>query len=119
MTVAPRRALVFLLATIFIDTVGFGIIIPVLPSLLMDLLGGSLSTAALYGGALMFAFSSMQFLSAPILGNLSDHYGRRPVLLGSLAAFAVDFVVMGLATTVGCLVCSAQPTPCAAPTLPT
>jgi DHA1 family tetracycline resistance protein-like MFS transporter len=103
MTVAPRRALVFLLATIFIDTIGFGIIIPVLPSLLMELLDGSLSTAALYGGALMFAFSSMQFLSAPILGNLSDHYGRRPVLLGSLAAFAVDFVVMGLATTVGWL----------------
>jgi len=103
MTVAPPRALVFLLATIFIDTIGFGIIIPVLPSLLMELLDGSLSTAALYGGALMFAFSSMQFLSAPILGNLSDHYGRRPVLLGSLAAFAVDFVVMGLATTVGWL----------------
>ena len=103
MTVAPRRALAFLLATIFIDTVGFGIIIPVLPNLLMDLLDGTLSTAALYGGWLMFAFSALQFVSAPILGNLSDHYGRRPVLLGSLAAFAADFVVMGLATTVGWL----------------
>jgi len=103
MTVAPRRALAFLLATIFIDTVGFGIIIPVLPNLLMDLLDGTLSTAALYGGWLMFAFSALQFVSAPILGNLSDHFGRRPVLLGSLAAYAADFVVMGLATTVGWL----------------
>ena len=86
MTVAPRRALGFVLVTIFIDTVGFGIIIPVLPGLLMNLLDGTLSTAALYGGWLMFLFSALQFLSALVLGNLSDHYGRRPVLLGSLAA---------------------------------
>ena len=52
--------------------------------LLMELLDGSLSTAALYGGWLMFLFSALQFLSAPVLGNLSDHFGRRPVLLGSL-----------------------------------
>lgn len=103
MTVAPRRALAFILITIFIDTVGFGIIIPVLPGLLMDLLDGSLSTAALYGGWLMFLFSALQFVSAPVLGNLSDHFGRRPVLLASLAAFSADFVVMGLATTVGWL----------------
>ncbi|MEO8444100.1 MAG: TCR/Tet family MFS transporter [Gammaproteobacteria bacterium] len=103
MTVAPTRALLFVLITIFIDTVGFGIIIPVLPGLLMDLLGGSLSTAALYGGWLMFVFSALQFVSAPVLGNLSDHFGRRPVLLGSLAAYSLDFVVMGLATTVGWL----------------
>ncbi len=103
MTVAPPRALTFILITIFIDTVGFGIIIPVLPGLLMNLLDGSLSTAALYGGWLMFLFSALQFLSAPILGNLSDHFGRRPVLLGSLAAYSADFVVMGLATTVGWL----------------
>ena len=103
MTVAPRRALAFILVTIFIDTVGFGIIIPVLPGLLMNLLDGSLSTAALYGGWLMFLFSALQFVSAPVLGNLSDHFGRRPVLLASLAAYSADFVVMGLATTVGWL----------------
>jgi DHA1 family tetracycline resistance protein-like MFS transporter len=103
MTVAPRRALAFVLVTIFIDTIGFGIIIPVLPGLLMQLLDGSLSQAAVYGGWLMFVFSALQFLTAPILGNLSDRFGRRPVLLGSLAAFAVDFVVMGLATTIGWL----------------
>ncbi len=103
MTVAPGRALAFILITIFMDTVGFGIIIPVLPGLLMNLLDGSLSTAALYGGWLMFLFSALQFVSAPVLGNLSDHFGRRPVLLASLAAFSADFVVMGLATTVGWL----------------
>lgn len=103
MTVAPRRALLFVLVTIFIDTVGFGIIIPVLPGLLMELLDGSLGTAALYGGWLMFLFSALQFLSAPVLGNLSDHFGRRPVLLGSLAAFSADFVLMGLAPTVAWL----------------
>jgi DHA1 family tetracycline resistance protein-like MFS transporter len=103
MTVAPTRALIFVLVTVFIDTVGFGIIIPVLPRLLMELLDGSLSTAALYAGWLMFLFSALQFLSAPVLGNLSDHFGRRPVLLGSLAAFSADFIVMGLATTVGWL----------------
>jgi len=103
MTVAPSRALIFVLVTVFIDTVGFGIIIPVLPQLLMELLDGSLGTAALYAGWLMFIFAALQFLSAPVLGNLSDHFGRRPVLLGSLAAFAVDFVLMGLATTVAWL----------------
>ena len=103
MTVAPARALIFVLVTIFIDTVGFGIIIPVLPRLLMELLNGSLGTAALYGGWLMFLFSALQFLSAPVLGNLSDHFGRRPVLLGSLAAFSADFVLMGLAPTIGWL----------------
>lgn len=103
MTVAPARALLFVLVTIFIDTIGFGIIIPVLPGLLMDLLDGTLSTAALYGGWLMFLFSALQFVSAPVLGNLSDHFGRRPVLLGSLAAFSADFLVMGMSTTIGWL----------------
>ena len=103
MTVAPARALVFVLVTIFIDTIGFGIIIPVLPGLLMDLLDGSLGTAALYAGWLMFLFSALQFLSGPVLGNLSDHFGRRPVLLGSMAAFSADFVLMGLAPTIGWL----------------
>jgi len=102
-TVARDRAFTFILLTVFVDTVGFGIILPVLPGLLMDLLHGSLSTAALYGGWLMFLFSALQFVTAPVLGNLSDHFGRRPVLLGSLAAFSLDFIVMGLAPTIGWL----------------
>jgi DHA1 family tetracycline resistance protein-like MFS transporter len=103
MTVAPRRALGFLLITIFLDAAGIGIIIPVLPGLVMDLTGGSLSTAAAWGGWLMFVFSALQFMSAPILGSLSDAFGRRPVLLGSLAAYSADYVLMGLAPTLAWL----------------
>jgi DHA1 family tetracycline resistance protein-like MFS transporter len=99
MTQAPQRALGFLLVTIFLDSAGIGIIIPVLPGLVMELTGGSLSTAAAWAGWLMFTFSALQFLSAPILGSLSDAFGRRPVLLGSLAAYAADYVLMGLAPT--------------------
>lgn len=99
MTPAPRRALGFLLVTIFLDSAGIGIIIPVLPGLIMELTGGGLSAAAAWAGWLMFVFSALQFLSAPILGSLSDAFGRRPVLLGSLAAYAADYVLMGLAPT--------------------
>jgi DHA1 family tetracycline resistance protein-like MFS transporter len=99
MTVAPRRALGFLLVTIFLDSAGIGIIVPVLPGLIMSLTGGTLSEAGLWGGGLLFVFSALQFLSAPILGSLSDAIGRRPVLLGSLAAYALDYVLMGFAPT--------------------
>jgi DHA1 family tetracycline resistance protein-like MFS transporter len=103
MTIAPRRALGFLLVTIFLDSAGIGIIIPVLPGLVMDLTGGGLSTAAAWGGWLMFVFSALQFMSAPILGSLSDAFGRRPVLLGSLAAYSADYILMGLAPTLAWL----------------
>lgn len=98
-----RLALYFILVTLFIDTVGFGIIIPVMPGLLEELGGGELSSAATYGGWLMFVFAALQFVSSPVLGNLSDHYGRRPVLLASLAAFGVDFALLGLAPTMAWL----------------
>jgi DHA1 family tetracycline resistance protein-like MFS transporter len=97
------KALAFVLITIFVDSVGIGIIIPVIPTLLLDLVGGSLSSVALYGGWLMFLFAALQFLTAPVLGNLSDCFGRRPVLLASLAAYGIDLVIMGLAPTIGWL----------------
>jgi DHA1 family tetracycline resistance protein-like MFS transporter len=98
MTDAPgRQPLVFLLITILIDTIGFGIIIPVLPELIMELTGEGLGAAARYGGYLLFCYAVMQFFFAPVLGNLSDRFGRRPVLLGSLAVFGLDYLVMGLA----------------------
>ncbi len=92
-----RHALLFILITIFVDTVAFGIIIPVLPKLIADLGHTSISEAASYGGLLMFVFALMQFLFAPVIGNLSDRFGRRPVLLVSLAALGIDYVIMGLA----------------------
>ena len=94
------RATAFILITILIDTIGFGIIIPVIPELIMELTGEGFSEAARYGGWLLFLYALMQFFFAPVLGNLSDHFGRRPVLLGSLAAFGVDYVLMGLAPTI-------------------
>ncbi|HZF16265.1 MAG TPA: TCR/Tet family MFS transporter [Steroidobacteraceae bacterium] len=91
------RALGFVLAAVFIDTVGFGIVYPPMPKLIMELTGEGLSAAAGYAGGLMFVFALMQFFAAPVLGNLSDRFGRRPVLLLSLAGFGIDYAVMGFA----------------------
>ncbi len=101
--VAGRRALAFVLVTVLLDTIGFGIIIPVIPELVVELTGQGLSDAALYGGWLIFVFAFMQFLFAPVLGNLSDRFGRRPVLLASLGAYAIDYLLMALAPTIGWL----------------
>ncbi|MCH7741718.1 MAG: TCR/Tet family MFS transporter [Proteobacteria bacterium] len=79
------------------DSVGFGIIIPVLPDLIMQISGENLAAAAGYGGWLMFAYAVMQFFFAPVLGNLSDAYGRRPVLLLSMLVLSVNYLIMGFA----------------------
>lgn len=96
---ATRRAVVFILLTILLDTIGFGIIAPVMPELIMELTGEGLSQAARYGGWLLFVYAVMQLFFAPVLGNLSDRFGRRPVLLISLAAFGFDYILMGFAPT--------------------
>jgi DHA1 family tetracycline resistance protein-like MFS transporter len=94
---ASGHALLFIFVTLLIDTIGLGIILPVLPKLIQELTGKGLDQAALYGGTLAFAYSFTQFVCGPILGNLSDRFGRRPVLFGSLFAFGLDYLVMGLA----------------------
>ena len=96
-------ALTFILLTVMLDAIGIGLIFPVMPDLMIDVTGGTLSQAALWGGFLATSFAVMQFLFGPIVGNLSDRFGRRPVLLVSLAIMAVDYVVMALAHTVGLL----------------
>jgi DHA1 family tetracycline resistance protein-like MFS transporter len=100
---STRNALAFVLFTIFIDAVGIGIIVPVIPSLLLELVGGDLSSVAMYGGWLMVVFAALHFLMAPVLGNLSDCYGRRPILLVSLAIYGVDMIIMGVAPSIGWL----------------
>jgi DHA1 family tetracycline resistance protein-like MFS transporter len=94
-----RRTLAFILTTVVIDAMGIGLILPVMPALLREIGDMPLADAALWGGVLMFAFAIMQFVFSPIVGALSDRYGRRPVLLVSLLAMALDYLVMALAQT--------------------
>lgn len=97
----PRKAaLTFIFITVVIDTIGLGIIIPVIPALIMELTGEGLGKAAIYGGWLMFVYAGMQFLFAPIIGGLSDRFGRRPVLLLSLAGFGIDYIITGFAPNI-------------------
>jgi DHA1 family tetracycline resistance protein-like MFS transporter len=103
MSTKPNKALSFIFITILIDVIGLGIIIPVLPKLIQQLTGEDLSEAARYGGLLIFAFATMQFLFSPILGGLSDMYGRRPVLLVSLFGLGIDYIFMALAPTIAWL----------------
>lgn len=106
MTAAPkssRHALAFIFVAALIDTIGFGIVIPVLPQLIVELTGEPVNEAARISGWLAFAYAVMQFAFGPVMGNLSDRFGRRPVLLASLLAFGVDYFAMALAPTIGWL----------------
>lgn len=90
----------FAFATVLLDAIGVGIIFPIMPDLLVELGQFSIAEAAFYGGFLATAYAVMQFFCSPIIGNLSDSYGRRPVLLISLAAMAVDYLILGFASTI-------------------
>lgn len=83
-----------------IDAMGIGLIMPIMPQLIVEVQGGSLASAAIWGGILSTAFAAMQFLFGPVLGNLSDAYGRRVVLLVSLLMMALDYVVMAIAGSI-------------------
>lgn len=96
-------ALVFIFITLLIDVTGLGIIIPVFPKLIEQLIHGNISQAASWGGWLTFSYAAMQFIFSPVLGGLSDRYGRRPVLLFSLFGFGLDYVLTGFAPTIGWL----------------
>lgn len=92
--------LAFIFITLLIDFIGFGIIIPVVPKLIEQLIGGNESDASWYGGWLTFAYAFMQFFFAPILGGLSDKYGRRPVLLLSMAGMGIDYLFLAFAPNI-------------------
>ena len=93
-------SLLFILFTVGLDAIGIGLIFPVMPDLMEEVTGSGLGEAALWGGVLAASFAVMQFLCGPLVGNLSDRFGRRPVLLVSLAVMALDYVAMALAHTV-------------------
>jgi DHA1 family tetracycline resistance protein-like MFS transporter len=98
-----KAALGFIFATLLIDVMGFGIIIPVIPKLIQHLTNASISDASRYALYLTAAYATMQFIFAPLIGNLSDKYGRRPVLLSSLLGFGVDYLFSAFAPTIGWL----------------
>lgn len=94
----PGRLPIFvIITTVTLDAMGVGLIMPVMPALLREVEGGSLAQAAIWGGIMSAAFAVMQFLFGPVIGALSDRWGRRPVLLISLLAMAADYVIMALA----------------------
>lgn len=100
----PRSTFLFMFITVLLSMVGFGIIMPVMPDLLTEVTGKSVSEAASLGGWLYFTYALAQFVMSPIIGGLSDQFGRRPVLLVSLAMYAFDFLLLALAPTYGWLI---------------
>jgi len=101
MATTRQASLAFILITVFVDVTGWGLIIPVMPDLIAGMKHIPVNLASAYGSWLLFAYAVMQFLCAPLLGNLSDKYGRRPVLLFSLFGFAVDYLFLALAPSYG------------------
>lgn len=105
-SVTPEKrpaALSFIFITLLIDVIGMAIIIPVFPKLIEKLIDGDISDASKISGLLLVGYAVMQFLFAPLVGNLSDKYGRRPVLLFSLLGFGIDYLFLAFAPTIGWL----------------
>ncbi|MBP1882005.1 TCR/Tet family MFS transporter [Sinorhizobium mexicanum] len=94
-----RRGLILVFLILFLDIMGIAIIVPVLPTFLKELTGADVGEAAIDGGWLLLVYSAMQFLFAPLIGNLSDRFGRRPILLASVLTFAIDNLICALATS--------------------
>ncbi len=99
-----RLPVIFILITVVIDSMGIGLIMPVMPDLIQEVEGQGIGAAAVWGGILATIFAAMQFLFGPTVGNLSDRYGRRPVLIISLVIMAFDYVLMALAHTIWLLI---------------
>ncbi|WP_071672520.1 TCR/Tet family MFS transporter [Nioella nitratireducens] len=100
---ADRLPILFILVTVTLDAMGIGLIMPVMPDLIREVQHVGLAGAAQWGGLLAAAFAVMQFVFSPILGNLSDRLGRRPVLLVSMAGLALDYMIMAVAGSIGWL----------------
>src|SRR5207237_1777150 len=98
-----RAAVVFIFVTVTLDMLAIGLIAPVLPKLILDFLGGNMKVAADWNGIFGTVFAAMQFFFSPVLGVLSDRFGRRPVILLSNLGLGLDYVVMARAPTLGWL----------------
>jgi MFS transporter, DHA1 family, tetracycline resistance protein len=100
---STKGALGFIFLTLLIDIMGWGLIIPVMADLISQLKGIPVNEASTYGAVLLSVFAVTQFLFAPVVGNLSDKFGRRPILLISLLGFGMDYIILALAPTYGWL----------------
>ncbi|SDG59338.1 TCR/Tet family MFS transporter [Chitinophaga filiformis] len=98
-----KSAIGFIFITLLIDIMGWGLIIPVMADLIAQLKGISVNEASPYGALLLSVFAITQFVFAPVVGNLSDRFGRRPILLFSLLGFGIDYIILALAPTYGWL----------------
>ena len=98
-----QAGMIFIFVTLFIDILGIGIIIPILPELIKQFVGGDVTTASQYYGVIVAVYATMQFLCAPVVGALSDRFGRRPVILASVFGLGVDYLIQGWAPTIGWL----------------
>lgn len=98
-----QAALGFIFATLLIDVMGFAIVIPVFPDLIKGLIHSNVSDASSYAAWLSVAYAATQFVFSPLIGNLSDRFGRRPVLLCSLLGFCADYLFQAFAPTIGWL----------------
>ncbi|MBL7883394.1 MAG: TCR/Tet family MFS transporter [Bacteroidia bacterium] len=103
MAATKNKSLLFIFITILIDVIGIGIIIPVTPKLIQHLTGEGLSEASIYGGFLAISYALMQFLFSPVLGGLSDRFGRRPILLIALFGLGIDYIFMAFAPSIAWL----------------
>lgn len=103
MKTSPNNALLFIFITVLVDVIGLGIIIPIVPKLIENLTGLGINEASKDGGWLLFSFAMMQFIFSPILGGLSDRFGRRPILLLSLFGLGLDYVFHAFAPTIAWL----------------
>lgn len=101
--VSTKKALLFIFLTVAINSMGIGLIMPVMPQLLAELTNEPVNIAAKWGGALTLVYALMQFLCGPTLGNLSDRFGRRPVLLIAMLVLAADYLIMALSTSLAIL----------------
>lgn len=98
-----NHALLFIFITVFLDILALGLIIPILPKLILNFVGGDSSHAALMVGLFATVWAFMQFFASPIIGSLSDHFGRRPIILLSNLGTGIDYIVMAVAPTIGWL----------------
>lgn len=97
---SKKTALLFIFITILVDIIGIGIILPIIPEFIMQLTGEGNHRAVIYGMWLTTAFAGMQFLFSPVLGEISDRYGRKPILLLSLLGLSIDYLIHAWAPTI-------------------